>query len=278
MFQDLKLVENFKIIDDFIDVNLCQNLIKQAQFIDNKKFLNIQGGNRYSLSNSSPFFKELLSKSSAWKDLNAKLTSNDFLKFCSSKLSFNSSILKSVFYYTDYNLKNNFFFKYKSLGLEQINYVSGYTLFKYSIIKILINIFRKFRYSKFFFLNKIPVELLFDYSRAQNGYSNRIHRDSDNRIIVFLLYLNTTSGSGGELGIYQKIDKEEFKLIDKVIPKPGRLVIFRNTDDTLHGAIKLENSENERCFVYGSYTSLNSKTNFFSQKNKDTKTEFYIYD
>ena len=45
------------------------------------------------------------------------------------------------------------------------------------------------------------MELLYDYSISPNGYFREIHRDSDARTIVFLIYLNDLSseGTGGDL-------------------------------------------------------------------------------
>ena len=37
---------------------------------------------------------------------------------------------------------------------------------------------------------KSSVELLYDYSVSGKSYNREIHRDSDSRLIVFLLYLN----------------------------------------------------------------------------------------
>ena len=43
--------------------------------------------------------------------------------------------------------------------------------------------------------------MLWNYAKAGNGYSIEIHRDSDSRLIVFLLYLNELTEEEEDLGI-----------------------------------------------------------------------------
>ena len=79
------------------------------------------------------------------------------------------------------------------------------------------------------------IELLYDYSKSGNGYGREIHRDSDSRYIVILLYLNDLddSAKGGSLNIFKlKIALQKPKLttkiqfhelVESIMPKLGGL-------------------------------------------------------
>ena len=79
------------------------------------------------------------------------------------------------------------------------------------IYRIYRELYRKIRFSKIFYINKKPLEVLYSYSRAGNGYLREIHRASDNRLIVFLLYFNQLSeeATGGTLDLYKLIKKDK---------------------------------------------------------------------
>ena len=64
---------------------------------------------------------------------------------------------------------------------------------------------------KFLFKKKTNLELLFDFSISQKGYKREIHRDSDSRKIVFLIYLNSfkNNGEGGNLNLHELINKDK---------------------------------------------------------------------
>jgi Rps23 Pro-64 3,4-dihydroxylase Tpa1-like proline 4-hydroxylase len=117
--------------------------------------------------------------------------------------------------------------------------------------------------------------LLFDYSIASDGYYNDIHRDSDSRVIVFLLYLNTINSSGGSLSFYKK-KGNQFELVETIKPMPGRLVIFLNEDHSYHGVDIMKETSGSRNFLYGSFTSLNFENPFI--KEKKIRTEFNMYE
>ena len=138
-------------------------------------------------------------------------------------------------------------------------------------------------------LFKLPVELLYDYSTALNGYKREIHRDSDNRVIVFLLYLNSISkeAKGGSLDIYKLKDKnnkefvsqpndEDCVLVETVKPDYGKLLIFQNSDISYHAVSEMENNKIVRHFLYGGFTILKGK-NPFINNSKKFKTPFRIY-
>ena len=147
----------------------------------------------------------------------------------------------------------------------------------------------KFKLSVFN-LGKFPVELLYDTdSTALNGYRREIHRDSDNRLIVFLLYLNPISkeATGGSLDIYKLKDKnktsfeaqpknEDCELVEKIKPDYGKLVIFQNTDVSYHAVSEMKENKIVRHFLYGGFTILKGKNPFIKSSQK-FKTPFTIY-
>jgi len=267
-------MSNFIVIENYLTESQCEDLIKEAGELDKEKFVIIQK-KRLFLSNSSFFFFELIKQSKSWQKLNNLLNSDDFLNFCCKKLGLNTELFSRKVFFSK-KVEKKYYKEFKLLGSKQLQSIKISSLTKYVALKFLRTLYRKFIYSNFFFWKKIPVELLYDYSKASNGYSNIIHRDTDNRIIVFLIYLNTTDGLGGELGIYRKINNTKIDLVDKIKPTPGKLVLFLNNEETLHGALELKNSSKERCFIYGSFTSL-SKNNFIKFSDKQT-TELQLYD
>ena len=135
-----------------------------------------------------------------------------------------------------------------------------------------------------FFSKKLPVELLYDYSIAGDGYFREIHRDSDSRMIVFLLYLSSLPNEtkGGSLDIFKlkenaketlaRPDPSMCEKIESITPKPGRLVVFKNDNNSYHSVEKLSDSKSSRYFIYGGFTLL-SQNNPFITKGK-LKTEF----
>ena len=141
---------------------------------------------------------------------------------------------------------------------------------------------------KFFklFNKKKNLELLYGLCRAGNNYKQDIHRDSDQRIIVFLLYLNdsTKDSIGGNLDIYKQINKikdiekpdlDSLKKIESIKPSKGKLILFKNEDNSYHGVEVMKGFKNYRNFIYGAFTLLNGKNTFISKH--EIPTENYLY-
>lgn len=272
----------FVIIDNFLTKDLSLELIKQIDdTIDFSKEAKIHN-NRSILTSTSSNFTKLLQNSKIWRELEEKINSEKFLKYCCDKININSS---------DYCLENFFKknkknFAFKEISEKKIKTVSTLGLIKYVAYRLYLSATRKI---KFFFSKKKPLELLFDVSRAGNGYFNHIHRDSDSRLVVFLLYLNsldkTTNSEGGEL-IFHKLIKNDKNLatpdssscetIQTISPEAGKLVIFLNEDNSYHSVSKMNNQNQHRYFLYGGFTLLSGK-NPYINKSK-LKTDFYLYD
>ena len=142
------------------------------------------------------------------------------------------------------------------------------------------------RYLKFYFSSKNYIELIYDYSKSPNGYKREIHRDSDSRTIVFLIYLNRLSdkGEGGNLRLYkyskelQKIPsrpkEEECELIEDILPETGKLITFLNSYDSLHDVSEMKNHDGYRHFLYGSFTLLAKKNPLLKKSKGGLKTNF----
>ena len=127
-------------------------------------------------------------------------------------------------------------------------------------------------------------------TKSPNGYKREIHRDSDSRTIVFLIYLNdlNINGSGGDLELHKYLkndesipaqpNEDECKLIETISPKKGRLVVFLNSHDSLHSVSEMKNHTGYRHFLYGSFTLLGKKNNFLSKSINKLKTNFNIFE
>ena len=280
---------NYKIIKNFLNNHDSENLIKDAQ--SNSDFVNYQKihNNRFFLTCSNIEFVNLCNKSEAWKKLEQKLASEDFFKFCCDTLNLDNNKFQISNYFKNKENKT-YQKKIEKVGFSQIKSLNTSTIVKFTFIRFLKRIFRKIKFSKIFFPFKKPVELLYDYSVAGNGYTREIHRDSDNRIIVFLLYLNTLEEGtkGGNLEIFKlknkmsksssaKPSKDECDNIENVSPEAGKLVIFQNGDDSFHSVSKIENAPNKRHFIYGGFTLLNGKNPYITN-NSVLKTEFHLYE
>jgi len=270
----------YLVIDNFIEQDTCNLLIQDVdKFVKNSKLLTVNI-NRQALFSSSLEFGSLVEKSEHWKKFTQKINSNDFLNFCKKKLNIDEKLYLTNFFKIENPSRLEKL--YKSISNEKVKSAGTYTLAKYFAFRLYRDLLRKVKFSKIFNLKKIPVELLYDYSKAGNGYFREIHRDSDSRVIVFLLYLNSLSDQtkGGTLDIFKlkkgenenlaQPNKSMCEKIESVEPKPGRLVIFKNDNTSYHSVEKLNNSKDSRCFIYGGFTSLSQNNPFITQNNLET--------
>lgn len=153
------------------------------------------------------------------------------------------------------NPDNKFFLKD---NFKFIDYNIKYT---YSIIN---------KFLSFFLKNKVYLDM--DFSIAKKNYFREPHHDNYQRVLSFLLYLNTVDvNSGGSLIIYNyKNSQTNFErfpkmnnlnLFTKIKPKFGKLVLFLSTPNSIHGVEKfIPVNDEKRIFLYGSYTSLRNVT------------------
>jgi len=276
-------------VDNFINKKLCKKLIKESNSIKNiKNKTEIHGGRKF-LSSTDIEFYNLLNNSKDWRNLVNQINSEKFLGSCLRKFNLEEKKFSLVDFFKYKNL-TNIQKSYKKLSSTVTRLISTKNLILYSLIRIYRDGLRKFKFSKLFYPNKSAVELLFDYSKAGNGYSRQIHRDSDNRLVVFILYLNSPSKTdnhkGGNFDIYKLIngkknvpfpDKKNCKKIKSIKPKPGQLIVFLNDNNSFHGVEKMKNHSQSRDFIYGGFTLLNKKNPYIDKNNK-VATEFHLYD
>lgn len=276
----------YKIVDNFISENECKLLIEDAEkFLEIKSEREIISNNRQMIISTSVIYNELLNESKNWDKLHEKLNSYKFYEEClkNFNLDFNQFELKNFFFKKKLSSIEK---KYKNLVNKKFSYLETKTLFKLILLRIYKEILFKI---KFIFKKKINLELLFDFSISKKGYKREIHRDSDSRVIVFLLYLNSLKNEekGGNLNLHELIKKEEndipaqpknenCKIVETFTPKAGKLVLFLNSTEAFHSVSEMIGNE-KRYFMYGSYTALNRKNPFLKKSKDNLKTNFFLF-
>lgn len=232
------------IIDNFISILNSKKIINEinlfSKFDDNV----MNGRNR--INKGSKNFKIFLK--------NSKISSVLYQNI--NKFSFFKKIYKLI---NDYEKKQRWFFNSKDIKSFSIeNYGKQKDTFFDSLMEIL----------KIYNLKKTTLNLDIDFSKSQSGYNRGPHRDRDSRIINFLLYLNDIKKKeGGCFEVYNLKSKmknyeyprfpqiKSLKLVKKITPKAGTIVIFKSFPDSYHAVSKFS-SKGYRYFIYGSF-SLN---------------------
>ena len=276
----------YKVIENFINENQCRELIEDAgKFLEIKSEREIINNNRQMIISTSVTYNELLKKAKNWEKLHDKINSHEFYEECLKTFNLDPN---------QYELKNFFFKKelgdiekkYKNLVNRKFSYLETGTLLKLLLFRTYKQILFKI---KFLFKKKINLELLFDFSISQKGYKREIHRDSDSRVIVFLLYLNSfkNKGEGGDLNLHELVNNdkknipaqpkdENCRIVESLSPKAGNLVLFLNTAEAFHSVSEMMGEE-KRYFLYGSYTALNKKNPLIKNSAEKLKTDFFLF-
>ena len=275
----------YKIIDNFIEEDHCKKLVLDAQNILNtnseKEILN---NNRQLISSTSITYNNFISNSQSWLQLNEKLYSNNFYQECLKNLNINQNQFELSNFFFKKNL-TEIEKKYKNLINKKFSYLKTGSLMKLLSYRIYKQILFRM---KFLLKRKINLELIYDFSISRKGYKREIHRDSDSRVIVFLLYLNTFKDNieGGNLNLHELKNKNlnsvppqpqssDCNLIHSINPKAGRLVLFLNSTDAFHSVSEMVGNQ-DRYFLYGSYTALNKKNPYLINSSKKLDTEFFL--
>ena len=276
---------HYKILENFLNKEFCESLINDANTFSKNDHISVLN-NRLILPSSSLSFLNLLKKSPSWKKLHTRLNSQIFLDTLLNQLN----LKKKDFTVTNFffNEKPNILQKkYKHLNSKSISTIGNINLTFYIFYKFYRFFIRKIKYT---FSIKNYVELLYDFSKSPNGYKREIHRDSDSRTIVFLIYLNELDkdGLGGDLKLHQykktnsmipaQPSAEDCSLIQTIPPKTGRLVTFLNSHDSLHSVSEMNNFNGFRYFLYGSFTLLGKKNSFLKKIKNNLKTNFNIFE
>ena len=248
-------------IDNFLTSDECAALIQDATDANSEDTVFMHGG-RFSLGSVSPSFKALVSKSESWSRLVAKLKSNTtsdlFLdhirKKCSDKY-FSKWISSRKFEISDIPRFNSLLPQFivdkaKSASDRQVRFCTKKQLFFSSFMALFDDIYRIINSFGIYIMGRRRLALLFDYSVAKIGYTREVHRDSDARVIVFLLYLNDLEDyvKGGSLKIHDsKVELKKYAprpgddnvfTVKEFKPKAGRLIMFLNTANSYHSVEK----------------------------------------
>ena len=281
----------YLVIENFIDENLCNNLVSSAKNLESELFSeNIIHNGRNFISCTSEDFLKLKNSNNSWRDFSSFLESKDFTRFAFSKLNLKIDSYEFINLYKSKDLLS-FLKNKKRYNAQNINNLSSKRILWFLLLRFIQRMFLSLRLVKYFFLNKNPVELLFDFSIAQNGYSLPIHRDTDARIIIFLIYLNdVTEGSiGGNFNLFKLKENKGFfpknpnpsdcDLVESISPKTGRAIFIDGSMDSYHSVDKMIDHNEKRYFIYGSFTSLLKKNDLIDYKKTEKyDTEFNLYE
>ena len=284
----------FFVEDDFISEGQCTLLgsIAQKHFSSRDIGPSVHGG-RQMHPNTDLDFRELLKSSEKWKQLDDKLSSEEFCQNILQKLGFEAPERKFRLYqiiYLGIFISRPFFGKIKKYASKS----AASKLPTKVIVAILVarcfHVVRRFIIGGMSLLaGKKPIELLYDYSASTNGYGREIHRDSDSRRVVFLLYLNELSAEaeGGALEFYRlrqphenfppQPDGSSCELTEEIKPAAGRLVCFRNTSTAYHAVRTMKGHRSTRHFIYGGYTQLFGRNSDITNSTKKLKIEWSLY-
>ncbi len=300
------------IIDDFINEKEAKDLeVEGEDFIktDIKSNNQIHGG-RVMIPWTSTEFQKLISKSHAWKKLSENFHKDAFNILKEKINSFQerdnlsneaiSELRKSeITVLNRYKLSpkiniNNLYSRYREMLELNCRIIPPWKLVIISLIRIIDSSWRRLVSLIDLLLGSKPLLPLFDYSFSKVGYSREIHRDSDNRLIVVLLYLNSLDNQaiGGDLELYKLKNSSNYKVNDyppqpdknqcelqyTIKPRRGRMVIFLNQFNSYHGVSKMIKNKISRHFIYGGYTFPSSIFNQSKRLEKSFwKTEMHIY-
>lgn len=127
-------------------------------------------------------------------------------------------------------------------------------------------------------LKKNILYLDLDFSVSEKGYFRGPHRDRDNRIVNFLIYLNELKKvDGGILHFYKTRKKNYYTyprfpkindvtISNKITSRRGTGIFFLSTPDSYHSVSKFYGKVNKkRYFIYGSF-SLNKTFKWISHR------------
>ena len=98
----------YKVINNFLNKDECNNLINDAKKILNKEKLFSFHGGRLVLTCTDIQFTNLYNNSVNWKNLIDKLNCEEFFEFCCKKLDINSKFFKLKKYFNNYRHARKF--------------------------------------------------------------------------------------------------------------------------------------------------------------------------
>ncbi len=291
------------VCDNFITNQLCERLISEAEDHISSNNIVVHGG-RSLLPWKSVLFNDLTSRSPTWRNFQDNMPKDAFSLFqeisknkFSKSNTYNKWISKKDLSFTNdlYNISSKIFPKsmissYKRSLELSCKTLPNNRLIAYGIIGLIDSFYRNMLSIYDLLSNKVPVTPLLDYSKANMGYTREIHRDSDSRAIVLLLYLNSLEDEteGGTLDIYggfqssgkypPQVSHHDVNKILEIHPRQGRLVMFFNQSNSYHSVSKMSHSNKGRYFIYGGFTmqsSLDSPS--LRCSTRKFATEYHLY-
>ena len=286
----LDLVQDLLVVDEWLDSDTCQRLMNDGDLLCPTTKGRVFHGGRHFVPNTSDNWNRLCRESDAWRSLERRLGSREFLSWIMSELgsgSGSSDLVPVQLYSAPRSAIARFFRGPEVVELPRRSQPLKWA--KSSLYHALLGLRRRIRFHLTRILHRRnAVELLCDYSRASNGYGRVIHRDSDMRRYVFLLYLNTLDDAdGGDLDVYRLADPSngspawpddnQCVLERSVRPAEGRLVVFRNAHDSFHGVSTMQGHDSIRHFIYGGFTQLGGTNPDMIGSTEAISTEFHLY-
>ena len=284
-------MQDLIVVDGWLDGDECRRLIADGNAYCPTEAGHVIHGGRNFVPNTTTAWQHLCASSESWRSLNHRLGSSEFLDWIVSRLDAHGS---------DADLVLTRLFTKRRPGLDrwlQSASPEGRAgaarlmhLVTQRFNRSQMGLRRRLRYARHRLVaRQTAVELLCDYSRASDGYGRVIHRDSDMRRYVFLLYLNALDdgATGGSLDIYRLArpwqgtpdwpSEDECELVDSVAPAAGCLIVFRNTNTSYHGVSVMEGHGTARHFLYGGFTQLGGTNPNMLGSVGSIPTEFHLY-
>lgn len=257
----------FLIWQQFLSRAECDQLVHEAESnLAGSQRRTVMGG-RALVPNTSVTFQELINRSPAWAQLVTTLSSPEFLEQLGVHLKLESRyVLRPVFTSVGGRLNNMIQRMRSTTQQTQLANATPSQLLSLAALRLTFLVRRYLSAIVTRLSGRVAYELLYDYSLARQGYVREIHRDSDARDIVFLLYLNSTpQEDGGSLQLHRLRDgvsplprpnPDDCSLITSIAPEIGTLVAFRNTSRSYHSVELVTGDSTQRHFIYGAVTRL----------------------
>jgi hypothetical protein len=269
------------VFDEFFEQDTWTKL--NENFLDSNTILkwpNYMGGRRL-LNNENPDFYKFLNSNEIWKNVYKYLNSFELYRELISRFSEYiekygpNNDFNNLNYVEDYYLnKSKFYGKYFEISSKDVCNSSSkellYTILKRKMIQC-TSLSERFE-RRIFKKNRVAFNM--DISAAREGYSREIHRDSDGRVLVILVFLDDYEGSiGGDFLTYRNKDvdsipfdqmpaqpnERDVQIAKRYKPKKNTGIIFLSTPNSYHGVEMIEYSKDWRKFFYGAYTCIDNK-------------------
>ena len=228
-------------MNDFLKPEICKKIFDEINTFDQYDDLVMNG--RMRVNKGSKIFKDYLKNSPNLFCLYEKL--NNFSSFLIMKKKLDEISQTNCWKPALGNLS----YSKENYGEQSFNFLKSLR--------------KSFFISSFF---KETLNLDIDFSKSKKGYFRKAHRDRNTRVISFLLYLNSINEKfGGSFEVYKSNltelkslkrfpENKDVELVSKFSPKAGQLFLFSSTPDSYHGVSEFTSSEQERVFIYGSYS------------------------